>query len=73
MSSVLRLRDYPSRHGRATLPYETQTQDEALVEDEAAFEDTSHRVRALLPESPDAEPATADRQQRGLRFSPLGG
>ena len=53
--------------------YNAQTEDEALAEDEAAFEDTTHTVmvipneivpavRALLPESPDPEPATADRQ-----------
>lgn len=52
--------------------YDAQTEDEALAEDEAAFEDTSQTVmvipndlvpavRALLTESPDPEPATADR------------
>ena len=52
--------------------YETQTEEEALAEDEAAFEDKSHTVmvipndlvpavRALLPESPEPEPAIADR------------
>ncbi|MYI85458.1 MAG: hypothetical protein F4081_01405 [Dehalococcoidia bacterium] len=53
--------------------YEGQTEDEALAEDEAAFEDASHTVmvipndlvpavRALLAESPDPEPATAERR-----------
>lgn len=58
---------------RVIAHYEAQTEDEALAEDEAAFEDTSHTVmvipnalvpavRALLPESPEPEPAAADRQ-----------
>ena len=58
---------------RVIAHYEAQTEDEALAEDEAAFEDTSHTVmvipndlvpavRALLPESPQPEPAAADRQ-----------
>ena len=52
--------------------YESQTEDEAVAEDEAAFEDKSQTVmlipnelvpavRALLPMSPDATPAMADR------------
>ena len=52
--------------------YESQTEDEAVAEDEAAFEDKSQTmmlipnelvpaVRALLPASPDATPAIADR------------
>ena len=52
--------------------YESQTEDEAVAEDEAAFEDKSQTmmlipnelvpvVRALLPASPDAMPAIADR------------
>ena len=52
--------------------YESQTEDEAVAEDEAAFEDKSQTVmlipnelvpavRALLPMSPDAAPAMADR------------
>ena len=52
--------------------YESQTEDEAVAEDEAAFEDRSQTVmlipnelvpavRALLPTSPDATPAMADR------------
>ncbi len=58
---------------RVIAHYEAQTEDEALAEDEAAFEDTSHTVmvipndlvpavRALLPESPEPEPAAVDRQ-----------
>ena len=49
--------------------YESQTEDEALAEDEAAFEDKSQTVmvipndlvpavRALLSESPDPTPAS---------------
>ena len=52
--------------------YESQTEDEAVAEDEAAFEDKSQTVmlipnelvpavRALLPASPGATPAMADR------------
>ena len=52
--------------------YDSQTEDEAVAEDEAAFEDKSQTVmlipnelvpavRALLPTSPDATPAMADR------------
>ena len=52
--------------------YESQTEDEAVAEDEAAFEDRPQTVmlipnelvpavRALLPASPDAAPAMADR------------
>lgn len=62
-----------ARVQRVIAHYEAQTEDEALAEDEAAFEDTSHTVmvipndlvpavRALLPESPEPEPAAADRQ-----------
>ena len=51
--------------------YESQTEDEAVAEDEAAYEDRSHTVmlipndlvpavRALLPGSPDPAPAPAD-------------
>ena len=53
--------------------YDGQTDDELAAEIEAAFEDESHTVmvipndlvpavRALLAESPDREPATADSQ-----------
>ena len=53
--------------------YEAQTEEEAVAEDEAAFEDESHTVmvipkdlvpavRALLSESRDPQPATADSQ-----------
>ncbi len=52
--------------------YESQTEDEAVAEDEAAFEDRSQTVmlipnelvpavRALLPASPDAAQAITDR------------
>ena len=52
--------------------YESQTEDEVVAEDEAAYEDKSHTVmlipnelvpavRALLPASPDVAPAPADR------------
>ena len=52
--------------------YESQTEDEAVAEDEAAFEDKTHTVmtipnglvpavRELLAESPDPTPALADR------------
>ena len=62
-----------ARVQRVIAHYEAQTEDEALAEDEAAFEDTSHTVmvipndlvpavRALLPESPEPEPAAPDRQ-----------
>lgn len=62
-----------ARVRRVIAHYEEQTEDEAVAEDEAAFEDKSHTVmvipndlvpavRALLPESPDPEPATADRR-----------
>ena len=51
--------------------YDNQTDDELAAEIEAAFEDRSHTVmvipndlvpavRALLAESPDPQPATAD-------------
>ncbi len=60
-----------ARVQRVIAHYEAQTEDEAVAEDEAAFDDKSQTVmvipnslvpavRELLLESPDPEPATAD-------------